>query len=404
MVILNLVGVGSGTRLFFVGLGALMVSAFAASVAGMYLGSVRGVLEILPGLMVLLPPSINMRGSISGVLASRLSSSMHLGEFEVSFGNESALGENLRASFVSTVVIAAILGIFADIVSRFIGLESLHFVDFITISVVSGVVSGLAVMAITLIVAILSYRYGIDLDMIGAPTVTTSGDIVTLPILIGSALLIMGLDPLSKNILAVAVVLLIAAIALYLWRATDQVKTISKEIIPLLVPLAFMGTLAGMTYTLDLDRLVTFASLLILITPFTGGCGSIGGILCSRLATGMHMGSITPDIVPKRDLLPYFISSYGYSLILFPLLAAIAHGAALLLGLTSPGFLEMILISVASGFILITLVNIIAYGTATMSFRYGLDPDNFGIPVITSAIDLLGAAILVSVISLVLVG
>jgi mgtE-like transporter len=402
MVILNLVGVGSASRLFLVGLGALLISAFAASIAGMYLGSVRGVLELLPGLMVLLPPSINMRGSISGVLASRLSSSMHLGEFEVSFARDSVFGENLRASFVSTVVIAAILGVFADIVSTLIGLEALNFVDFLTISVVSGVFSGLVVMAITLIVAVLSYRYGIDLDMIGAPTVTTSGDIVTLPILIGSALFIMGLDPFLKNILVVAVVLLLVGIVAYLWRGTEQVKIISKEIIPLLVPLAFMGTLAGMTYTLDLDRLVTFAALLILITPFTGGCGSIGGILCSRLATGMHMGSIIPDIVPKKDIMPYFSTSFGYSVILFPLLALIAHFAALLLGLTSPGLPEMILISVVSGFILISTVNIIAYGTATMSFRYGLDPDNFGIPVITSAIDLLGAAILVSVISLVL--
>jgi len=257
-------------------------------------------------------------------------------------------------------------------------------------------------MAITLLVAVLSYRYGIDLDMVGAPTVTTSGDLVTLPILIGSALVIMGLDPFSKNLLFVAVVLLLAGVVAYLWLVTGQVKTISKEIIPLLIPLAFMGTLAGMAYTLDLDRFVTFAALLILITPFTGGCGSIGGILCSRLATGMHMGSIAPNVLPKKDILPYFSTSYGYSVVLFPLLALIAHGAALLLGSTSPGLAEMILISGVSGFILISLVNIISYSTATMSFRYGLDPDNFGIPVITSAIDLLGAAILISVVSLVL--
>ncbi len=402
MVIVNLVGVGSVSRLFFVGLGALLFSAFAASIAGMYLGSVRGVLELLPGLMVLLPPSINMRGSISGVLASRLSSSMHLGEFEVSFAKTSVLSENFRASLVSTVILAAILGIFADILSSLIGLEALHFVDFITISVVSGLLSGFVVMAITLLVAVLSYRYGIDLDMVGAPTVTTSGDLVTIPILIGSALVIMDLDPFSKNLLFVAVVLLLAGVVAYLWLVTGQVKTISKEIIPLLIPLAFMGTLAGMAYTLDLDRFVTFAALLILITPFTGGCGSIGGILCSRLATGMHMGSIAPNVLPKKDILPYFSTSYGYSVVLFPLLALIAHGAALLLGSTSPGLAEMILISVVSGFILISLVNIISYSTATMSFRYGLDPDNFGIPVITSAIDLLGATILISVVSLVL--
>ena len=113
MVTLTLVAVASRTRLVMTGLVALLLSALAASVAGMYLGSVRDVLDLLPGLMVLLPPSINMRGSISGVLASRLSSSMHLGEFEVDFGKLSVLGGNIRASFVATVLIAFVLGFFA---------------------------------------------------------------------------------------------------------------------------------------------------------------------------------------------------------------------------------------------------------------------------------------------------
>ncbi|HDR73574.1 MAG TPA: magnesium transporter MgtE [Methanoculleus sp.] len=402
MVIVNLVGVGSFSRLFFVGLGALLISTVTASVAGIYLGSASSILELLPGLMVLLPPLLNMRGCISGVLASRLSSSMHLGEFEVSFARDSLLGENIRASLVSTIVVAAVLGVFADIMSRLVGIGSLDFIDFMNISVVSGVLSGLVVMAITLIVAVLSYRYRIDLDMVGAPTVTTSGDLVTLPILIGSALIITALDPLLKNVLFGAIILLLVGLAIYLWKVTDQVRTISRETIPLLIPLAFMGIVAGTMYTTDLDRFVTFAALLILITPFVGGCGSIGGILCSRLATGMHMGSIATDVVPKKDVMPYFFTSYGYAAVLFPLLGLMAHSAALLLGLSSPGLLEIVCISAGSGFILISMVNIIAYATAAMSFRYGLDPDNFGIPVITSTIDFLGAVILISVVSLVL--
>ncbi|KAF1073321.1 hypothetical protein MKMG_02199 [Methanogenium sp. MK-MG] len=50
--------------------------------------------------------------------------------------------------------------------------------------------------------------------------------------------------------------------------------------------------------------------------------------------------------------------------------------------------------------IVITIVNLIAYATAGLSFRYGLDPDNFGIPVITSTIDLVGAGILMAVINI----
>jgi len=89
-------------------------------------------------------------------------------------------------------------------------------------------------------------------------------------------------------------------------------------------------------------------------------------------------------------------------LILLPLLALIAHGAAVLMGLNSPGLGILVTISLIAGLIVMTLVSGATYVTASLSFRYGLDPDNFGIPVITSLIDLIGAATLVSVINLLL--
>jgi mgtE-like transporter len=189
---------------------------------------------------------------------------------------------------------------------------------------------------------------------------------------------------------------------IYAWYMAEPVKAIVKELVPLLIPLSLLGTFAGIAYSLDLERLITFAALLILIPPFMGGCGSIGGILCSRLATGMHMGNISPDVFPRREVAPYFTTTYLYSLVLLPLLAVIAHFAAEFLGLHSPGLWVMLMISMGAGLIVMSVVNIIAYITATMSFRYGLDPDNFGIPVITSSIDLLGAAVLIAVINILL--
>ncbi|HQP71774.1 MAG TPA: magnesium transporter MgtE, partial [Methanoculleus sp.] len=79
-------GLFARSRLILTGLCALLVSAAVSSVAGIYLGSVRENLLLIPGLMVLLPSIIHIRGSIAGVLASRLSSAMHLGEFSVDFG------------------------------------------------------------------------------------------------------------------------------------------------------------------------------------------------------------------------------------------------------------------------------------------------------------------------------
>jgi len=392
----------SRRRLVMTGLGALLVSAAAASVAGIYLGSVREVLELIPGLMVLLPSIIDMRGNIAGVLASRLSSSMHLGEFSIDFREGCTLGDNIRASFVVTVLIAFVLGAFAYIATSLSGLPVVGITDLVLISVISGVVSGLVVMGITLVIALLSYRYGLDLDMIAAPTVTTSGDIVTLPILVLSAVFVMGLSPPAR--LAIGVVAIVGAIIaiLYTHRRPKRIGAIVRENLALLIPLSILGTVAGLTYSLNLEELVTFAAFLILIPPFMGGLGSIGGILGSRLSTGMHTGELTPQFLPERDAVHHFIISYLYTLILLPLLALIAHGAAVFMGLNSPGLGMLVAISLVAGLIVMTLVNGAAYVTASLSFRYGLDPDNFGIPVITSLIDLIGAAALVTAIGLLL--
>jgi len=402
MVILMEQGLFARSRLILTGLCALLVSAAVSSVAGIYLGSVRENLLLIPGLMVLLPSIIHIRGSIAGVLASRLSSAMHLGEFSVDFGEGSVLGDNIRVSFVVTILIAFVLGIFAYAASRIFGYPVIGVTDLVLISVVTGILAGTVVTGITLLIALASYRYGLDLDMIAAPTVTTFGDIITLPILMISAAFVRLLDPLARLILGgVAVGLTVAAI-IYTLHRPEGIGPIVRENIGLLIPLSVIGTMAGLTYSSSLDILVTTAAFLILIPPFTGILGSIGGILGSRLSTGMHTGEINPTFIPEGNVAHHFIISYLYTLILLPLLALIAHGAAVLMGSNSPGPGMLVIISLAAGLIVMTLVIGVAYITASLSFRYGLDPDNFGIPVITSLIDLIGAAALVAMIDLLL--
>jgi mgtE-like transporter len=203
-------------------------------------------------------------------------------------------------------------------------------------------------------------------------------------------------------VIGVAVVAAAVIAVLYTWRRPERIGAIVRENLLLLIPLSILGTLAGLTYSLNLDDLVTFAAFLILIPPFMGGLGSIGGILGSSLSTGMHTGEINPRPLPERGVVHHFIISYLYTLVLLPLLALIAHGAAVLMGLNSPGLGMLVVISLVAGLVVMTLVNGVAYVTASLSFRYGLDPDNFGIPVITSLIDLIGAATLMAVIDLLL--
>jgi mgtE-like transporter len=59
-------------------------------------------------------------------------------------------------------------------------------------------------------------------------------------------------------------------------------------------------------------------------------------------------------------------------------------------GRMSPGFLTMLGVSALAGLIATTAAALAAYYGSILSYRAGLDPDTYGIPIITSAVDLLG--------------
>ena len=64
---------------------------------------------------------------------------------------------------------------------------------------------------------------------------------------------------------------------------------------------------------------------------------------------------------------------------------------AVIAGQSTPGIAKLVLISAIAGSIATLFVVVVAYYTTMGSFRFGLDPDTYGIPVVTSSLDLVGA-------------
>jgi mgtE-like transporter len=79
----------------------------------------------------------------------------------------------------------------------------------------------------------------------------------------------------------------------------------------------------------------------------------------------------------------------------FALVAVSADLAAAAAGLASPGVVKMVLTSLLGGFIATTFAIVIAYWGGIGAHRLGLDPDNHGIPLVTSSMDLVGALSLI---------
>ena len=77
------------------GLIALLICAVGDLIAGIVLGKMTFFLEAFPGLLVVIPGAIGMRGNIFGSFASRLSTSLHIGLIAPHFEFSEDLNNNI---------------------------------------------------------------------------------------------------------------------------------------------------------------------------------------------------------------------------------------------------------------------------------------------------------------------
>ena len=371
------------------GFASLFISSTGELVAGIALASISGTLEELVGLAVLIPAAIGMRGAIFGAMGSRLSTSIQTGLFSFSL-RRGVLAENAQAAVVLSLISGVFLAFLARYLSDILGLATeLSVLDYVMISTVGGMIAGTLLLGITVLVARTSVARGWDMDNIAAPMITAAGDILTLPALVVGTLLI-GI-PIFSDGLAVALALAaVAAVALGMRRGTQNLRRILAESLPILALTGTVTILVGIALEDRRDQFLAFAALLILLPPFLQEGGALGGILSSRLSSKIHLGLLAPRGLPPLSTFRDFALVYTFATGVYLFIGAASHFLAIALGLNSPGLLPMLGISALAGLIATTAAAFAAYYGSIVSYRFGLDPDTYGIPIITAAVDLLG--------------
>jgi mgtE-like transporter len=376
------------------GLVANVVSALGSLVAGLILGSITGTLDAVPGLMVLVPAAIGMRGNIFGALASRLGTSLHTGLFERSRQRGGQLSQNLAASAVLTVAISLLLAVIAKGLSASFGLRSVSIADLVVISVLGGILSSIVVGAFTVALSLQAHARGWDLDSVAAPLVTTIGDLVTLPALV-MATWIAGVELVTPVVAGVASAVALAAVVRGVRSAREITRRVVRESLPLLVLVGALDILAGIVVESRIDRFLALPALLVLVPALNENVGALGAILAARLASKLHLGALSPRGRPEPVALLDTTIVFLFGLVLFAMTGVVTFVAAGWLGMSSPGMLTVVGISLLAGMAATCVAVLIGYYVAIASYRFGFDPDNVGVPVITSSMDLVAVLSLI---------
>ncbi len=368
---------------------ALVVASAGSLAGGVVLGSITGTLERLPGLLVLVPAAVAMRGNIFGALASRLGTTIHSGLFEIGRRREGPLMQNLYAATVLTLTVSVVVAVFAKAVSLAFGDDSMSLLDFIVVSLVGGVLASVFVGALSVGLSLLAYRRGWDLDTVAAPLVTAAGDMLTIPALFAASFLA-EIRFVTPALALVSLVVAVWATVAGLRTNLEATRRIVRESLPVLFLAGLLDILAGHFVEARLEQFAAFPALLMLIPPVLGNAGGLGGMLSSRLASKLHLGVMPPQGLPASLAVIDFFTVFLIALAVFPLMGYAGALLAPVFGLESPGIVNMIEVATLAGVMATLLATVVAYYSAVATYRLGWDPDNHGIPVITASMDFVG--------------
>ena len=374
---------------------ALGFSSLTAVVAGGFLAAMTGTLERYPGLLVLVPAAIGMRGNIFGALGSRLATSIHAGTFRMSRRPETLVMQNVFASGLLSLITAVALAVLTKLLSPIFGLESVvSIADLLVLSTVGALLSYVVLIAVTLALAARSAERGWDLDDVNAPLVSAVGDVVTLPALLVASLL---LEIAFIPKLFAAVLILLSAASLWWGRRTTLMvmRQVLHESMPILLTTGILLVIAGVVIEHELSAFVANRAMLILVPACLATAGAIGGILSGRLSSKFHLGLIEPTVIPGRLARRDLIAGLAFALPVLILNGLLAQTTSLIFGFQSPGMMSLLWMSTIGGLIATMIAGGIGYYGTALAVRAGVDPDTYGMPLVTSSVDLGGAAALV---------
>lgn len=179
-----------------------------------------------------------------------------------------------------------------------------------------------------------------------------------------------------------------------------SVRRIVVTMVPLLAALSILQMVSGSVLDAFEDVLLANPSLLILVPVQIGTAGNLGSIMCSRLSTQLHLGTLelSPTNANVRSN-SGAVLGLGFTVFVLVGFAAWAIGRAL--GGTL-SLLDVMVISLVSGMLLAVFVVVVSLLAVSASFRLGYNPDDTTIPVVTNVCDIVGVLILFGVVSIVL--
>ncbi|MHA1754347.1 MAG: magnesium transporter [Candidatus Odinarchaeia archaeon] len=363
-------------------------------VSGTLLGYYLGIFTLTRWALIAFPGIMSVRGVIGGQFSGKMTSGLHVGFIKPTLTSNTGyfyklLKELILLGFTSTLLLS-VTNILFYYTSY--GLELGAFIELFVAIQTTMALSLILVSPITAMIAILTFKKGLDPDKMTYPIVSTIADIVVAGVFVLSILIIQSLTGLVTASI-IAFIFSIISIKIYFNSKSD--KTFIKEFktsLGVLVIVSFIVAVTGSVLEKTTNIIGSRNEIYVIYPAILDTVGDAGAIVGSTATTKLIIGDVNPDISVFKGQFVQIMATWFVSIILFTfygLLSIIITGS-----LSLPVFTWLTSILLFTNILSIGVIMSLGLFFALATFKKELNPDSFVIPLQTNIADMLTTVIL----------
>ena len=240
---------------------------------------------------------------------------------------------------------------------------------------------------LTSLIAIETYRRGLDPDILVYPILASMNDIIVTVFFVATIFTVLRGGVYFTVLLLVFVSLLAGSVyvASLNWNEREFKQTL-REGTFIVVASSLFGSFNGVLLSRLGGTMKTFPGLMAMYPALTNALGNIGSIIGSKSTTNMALGIVRSLRDELRETMKTIVQVEAPAALVHVLFACLSY---LLTRGGAPGASLGFLVAVALGTNLLsfTVITVFALLAAHQAFHRGLNPDNVVIPAITSVSD-----------------
>jgi len=355
--------------------------------AGTLLALSLGVFSQHSWALALFPGMLSLRGAIGGLFCARLSTGLHLGTVEARYrGNTRYFELLLNAVVTLTLVSGVAMGSAASLFGAFLwGVTPSGALAILTVVVAAMGLSILLVSPLTIAISVLSFKHGLDPDVIGYPVMSTMADVLVTTCYVSVLAVYSSASwgPLLLGVLDLAFLAVVLRALMRYAGEADYTGTIRE----FLLTLGIVSVIVNFTGAF-LNQIAwiigTRPEVYVVYPALIDTVGDIGSIVGCTATTKLFLGVLKPSLTSLRQHLTEVVGAWAASVLMFVVYSAVS---SLSLGATWGDLAKLTARLLTTNLLSAPIIVAITCATAILTYKRGLNPDNFVIPIETSLAD-----------------